>query len=473
MEQPTTMLRSRQNAVRYNWGFRFALWCSILWGTFFVAVGLLVRDDRFMGVAFSVRDSFHAAYVIESIVAVLIAVMCLAWLGFTGKLLDYAKVMFGHHRENHMLMLCALFGGLASYLSYVVGSWVDTTFAIGMVMFYPILGGIVAHLWSHERISQRCIVGLVFIISGCIVLYLPAVFGTEFGQRVLLSCTLGLLSGIGWGMEAVLASRVMDFVDSEVSNAVRYAYEAILWLVITAIVLIAPTGVPLPAYYAEVFSSPTSLVFLFFISLCFMLNAFSWYKSFTLCGVAKGLALSDLSGIISALYGMLLITASPSWTETLACMIMGVGVFIVYDRESRTAATLRDVDMTPSVRRLRRSRSTEMLPNKVYALVEIAEKGPLWDYDVVRAMESRAVDPHRKARFRRQIRVYLIEASAAGLLAPIEERVDDGSCISQGLLLSRYALTEYGCARLQNMGFMAMAEEAAAQPGLDRMEKVV
>ena len=154
-------------------------------------------------------------------------------------------------------------------------------------------------------------------------------------------------------------------------------------------------------------------------------------------------------------------------------MIMGVGVFIVYDRESRTAATLRDVDMTPSVRRLRRSRSTEMLPNKVYALVEIAEKGPLWDYDVVRAMESRAVDPHRKARFRRQIRVYLIEASAAGLLAPIEERVDDGSCISQGLLLSRYALTEYGCARLQNMGFMAMAEEAAAQPGLDRMEKVV
>lgn len=453
MQYSVDILRSRQNMVRYNWGFQFALWCSILWGTFYLGIELLVHNDGFMGVPFAARDPFHTACVVAALTAVMLAVFCVIWVAISGKLTDWAKMMCSFRHENRLLLGGAVLGGMAAWLSYIVGNWVDTTFAVGMVMFYPVIGGIVAHLWYRERISRRCILGLAVVVTGCIVLYMPA-FADSLGSTVVLSCFMGLLAGTGWGLEAVLATRAMDVVDSEVSVAVRYTYEALIWIVFSLVMSFMPQVMPIQAYYISVLTNPISVVLLLIITLCFSLNYFAWYKSFILCGVAKGLAISDLSGFVTVVLGMFLLTSFPSWSEVFACMIMAIGVFIVYNDVGRALTVIRDIDLTPLSRRVELARSTDRLTEKTAAMMTIAENGVLWDYEVAQMMTEGIKEHRRLHRTRNQIRTYLIESAAAGMITAVDGRIDDGDQFSKGKLLSRYALTEFGLERLRHMGFV-------------------
>ena len=70
-------------------------------------------------------------------------------------------------------------------------------------------------------------------------------------------------------------------------------------------------------------------------------------------------------------------------------------------------------------------------------------------------MMTEGIKEHRRLhRTRNQIRTYLIESAAAGMITAVDGRIDDGDQFSKGKLLSRYALTEFGLERLRHMGFV-------------------
>jgi hypothetical protein len=60
------------------------------------------------------------------------------------------------------------------------------------------------------------------------------------------------------------------------------------------------------------------------------------------------------------------------------------------------------------------------------------------------------------------VRVFLIEATAAGMITPIENSIDEAGFFVKGKLLSRYALTNFGYSRLQMMGMLDASDSTEA-----------
>ena len=448
MEFSTKVLRGRQGTIRRNWGFQTALWCSIHWATCYVGVELLLQGDTFMGVPYVQRDLAMGAVVFSILMVLLITFICIVWMAITGRLGEYFNMLRYPHKDCHLYMVCAAMGCLGEPIIYYTGSLLNSAFVTAMTLFYPLIGTLMARFWYREIVPRMCWVGLAFVLGGCFILYFPLVLDTTSGV-FLLYVVAGLLVGIDWGVEGGLSSRVQDTTDSSVGVAVRYTYELGMWAVILVASLLMVPGCGLPQQVASVAVSP-DMLFILLLAGCLAFDYFGWYKSFALCGVCCGMAVTDISGYVAAIVATVVTLTLPSWSTVGACLVTMVGVFIIYYSGKDLLGAIRDVDVTPMRRDIQSRRHLSQLPLKGRAIVMIAQQGTAWDWELADAI---AQGPRRR-RQRNEVQLSLIEAAAAGMIVALEENVDDGAHFAEGKLLSRYSLTRFGYERLLSSGLV-------------------
>ncbi len=444
--------------VRYNWGFRFALWCAILWSIAYQAIGLLFDKAPFAPDSPVPFSPFDSALVIGAFTAFTITLIALIWLAALGKFRDMIRTVRYMPRIALLHLVCACVGGIVAFGTYMAAGLVDTIFAVASVMFYPIIGSALARMLCRESISRKCMLGIAVIASSCLMIYLPNLFsGGSGGKWGLL---LGLLAGVGWGIEGALMGRALDFTDPDVSIGLRFCCEAILWAIGLLVLVITKPQAPALACAMALRTEPVSALLLFVCALCLAFNYMSWYRSFTLIGVCRGLAVSDASCFISAVCSMVLLPTMPGWSTILASIAMLVGVFIIYLEGESEDGILRSA---PSIERFCEERlplypASADIPIKARALQIVAMDGPIWDYDIVDRLmrEYGALD--KPIRIRNQFRLWIIEAGCAGLIRAIDDKQDDGTRFSEGKLLCRYRLTEFGYRRLAAVGLLRAEE---------------
>lgn len=464
------VLRERQNTVRYNWGFRFALWCALFWGLSYLGLGMLSKDGPFLSMSIGQLNPFFGAGIIALIIALIQAAVSIVWTSFYGSFSEWRRFIFRFDRINLYYLLSALCSGSVAWLAYVALIMTDATFAVAMVMFYPIFGALIANRWYQEKVFKQCIVGLIIIGIGCGVLYLPNAFGAS-GISFALIIIIGMLVGLGWGLESTIATRAMDVTSANLGASVRLTYEALIWLAIAVLVAVfSPDRLELSNAVISVFSEQRTVLLLVVASVALAFNYFSWYQSFLLCGVCRGLAVSDLSSFVTVLVGMIILIGQPSPSAVIACLLMLFGVFLVYFGQAGEVGVLRDVNLGSNTKELVGARPRKQMTLKSQVLVMIAECDSKWDHQIVNEVLSVADSPWQQKRLARRTHLALIESAAAGLIKPVEDAIDDGSHFHEGRLNTCYQLTVFGSKRLESLRLVSAIPDTTQDPIAHRRE---
>lgn len=444
-------LREKQNRVCYNWGFQFALWCSILWGISYQFLEILITRDTFSQLRTTTGHAYAAGAALSALLTAMVTLIAVVWLLCAGDIREIRRAAFHSPGISRRFLVQAVTGGLAAWATYVTAGLSNTVFAVSGVMFYPLLGSLLARKCLSERIPSKIKGGMLMICAGWALFYFPPVMQSAWGQHTWVGGILGLLTGIGWAVEGVAASGTSDLIDTDTCVVVRYLYECIIWAVLLLLLGLFRPECLIWQYIRLLLYDPYSMGILFLIALCLCLNYFSWYRSFTLMGVTEGLVISNVSGFATVLAGMLLAISMPSWTEVAASLIMIFGVFQVYWHGLGSSGIFRGVNLTPMPAcpfLPDRPDDHSTVPLKARLLLLIAAKGPVWDFEAADLLSRHLRSSYVRQRRRNRLRTYMIEARAAGLLTSVEETVDETPYFQTGKLLSRYQLTAYGYEQL-------------------------
>ena len=543
-------LSKRQSTIRYNWGFRFAIWCALLWGFSFQGIGMLFDGSSFLASAQVATNPLIMGAMVALFISILVALIAFIWMVLGGSFAEWRYAICRFNRLNLLYLLCATLGGGATVASIIIANLLGVTFAVGMVIFYPVIGALIANLWYNEKISRRALCGLLVIVAGCACLYVPDMlaFLTDADKHPplpvgnlpsgglstqalafhdpsatspisliapvarngnpLLICCLGVLVGIGWGAESALASRAMDFTNARVGVSIRFTYEAIIMVLICLVcVLFLKSSLPLVSTWTTILTHSRTLLLMAIIALCLVLNYFSWYQSLLFCGVCRGTAVSDISGFVTVVLGMLLMLSNPSLLTIVACMLMLLGVYLVYCGQSANLSVLRNVDLMPIEKPLKLLGNPPVLGVKSLALGLIATNGGAWDQELLAYMKgachanapSSALAPSAAAsalllaasappaatpappaatpappaatpappaatpappaappsthhkKLRHNLQLALIELTAAGLIVAVDDTLDKQAGDHQETLHVRYQLTGFGQTRLKQL----------------------
>ncbi len=90
----------------------------------------------------------------------------------------------------------------------------------------------------------------------------------------------------------------------------------------------------------------------------------------------------------------------------------------------------------------------------------LAERGPHWDYELADQIAAE----YREAKgeyWHDTVRLTLADLYSSGLIASTEEKLDPERTYGREKLLFRFALTEFGRERMQQMGLLAAGGRAA------------
>lgn len=450
MRYSAAYLYERQNKIRYNWGCQFAVWCALLWGVCYQFLGMLFSSGSFLKELPGTRDAFAVGTVLAAVLTLMIALISVLWIGCTRGWGEIAKTVFLSKPVSFYFLITAAAGGVAAWATYITAGLLDTLFAVAGVIFYPAVGAVFARAWLKEKISTRGKAGMAAIFIGWLVLYIPLLMGRSFLKGYLL----GVVTGIGWGIEGACAGRLIDITDSDTGVAVRFIYEAALWSLIFFLLLLFKPGDAVIVTLKTLLCEPFSMFVLFIIALCLAFNYMSWYRAFSLIGVFQGLVISDISGFVVVAMSMILATQMPAWPQIIASLIMMLGVLITY-YNSGGAHVLREVDLKLTVKKNKYHVSSVRFPLKAKTLCFIERRGPVWDFEVAGSLSRDLKNPKLRLKCRSRVRTYMIEARAAGLIASIEDAVDESGHFQKGKLLSRYQITEFGYKRLSESGLIA------------------
>lgn len=448
MNYKISLLIQRQTKIRYSSGVGFGLWCAILWGLCYHTLGLLLESDSFL-LGISNVNPYACGLAISIVLAYMIAAITICWTIFMWGFTDFKNSLFTDKKQSKYYIIAAVTGGVAACATYITAGLTDSLYAVIGTIFYPIVGFFVARRWLKEKMSTQSKLGMGLIAIGWLLIYVP-VSATHVSFTAVF---LGLLTGIGWGVEGAVVSRILDIHNSETAVAVRYTYEAvILTAVLLVTLLIFPDGCVVQYLFA-IASNPLTMLALFSIALCLSFNYLAWYKAFALIGVFSGLVISDISGFIIIVTGLLLASAMPEWNEVFASIAMLLGVYVIYSGNNEYNC-LRNVSIVPQSKKTRITSKSAKMPTKLQLLLTIVQRGAIWDFELANLMTEDIEDNRRRISRRNKLRTLMIEACASGMIVSIEDSIDQNGHFQEGKLLSKYQITEYGYKILLSHGLI-------------------
>jgi drug/metabolite transporter (DMT)-like permease len=329
VEQVRSVYRERN----IRWGFAWALWCAVLWGAWYVPGSAFFFEEPFAALSESTTGFLKAAAVISTLNAVAVLLAMFLWSSVLGKRRDYGRTIRQANNISKTYAVAAIFGGpMAIYGSFLAIGYVGAQFGAVAALLYPVVGAALARVWLKEKITGRAAAGILIIVVGGVFIFTPGLVD-EFSAGTG-DAWIGYLGGVmaifGWGIEGVVAARVLDVTDPDVGLTIRFTAESFYWVLLILPISTIFLGGELWTIMFDAFANPINYVWLLLAGLTFGFCYVSWYKSFPLIGVGRGQAIAALYGPFALLWLWVFTANAPSWEFIVGGLIAVLGSFILF-----------------------------------------------------------------------------------------------------------------------------------------------
>lgn len=326
------------------WGFKWALWCAVLWGAWYVPGSAIYTEAPFANLADTTKELLVSSTVVAFLNALAVLAAMFVWVAVLGKSREYIRTL-RQQRISRWYLPAGLAGGLAVFGSYVAIVYVGAQFAAVSGLLYPIIGAVAARIWYNERITPQAAVGIIVIVAGGVVIFAPGLIGelTGTGTHGWIGYIAGTFTFIGWGLEGAIAGRALDVSDPDVGLTLRFTAEVGLWLLVAVPVAAILAGGMFWTTLAAALSSPAVWLMLLLMGLTFAFCYVSWYKSFPLIGVGRGQAIAALYGPMALIWLYLFTFEWPGTQFVVGAAITVVGSFVLFTERRGVLEIIRSV----------------------------------------------------------------------------------------------------------------------------------
>ncbi len=311
-------------------GLLWALLSGITWGF----------DGVILGLAFGIAALADEQYWLLGPLTVAGLHDCFSafWLfiynAVTGRTRELIRTL--RSRPARSVMLGALFGGPVAMSCYFLGvKFAGAAYVMPITALYPAVASVFASVFLKERICRRAWFGLMLCILGGITIgYTPpeGAVGSEFYLGIMLA----LVATFGWGVEGVLATSGMDFLDPAVALNVRQLTSAAVFL-----------GVVLPLAGGWMLIEPALTSD---ISWVFPLAAFAgalsylcWYRAMNMTGVSRAMAINITYSLWGIFFSAIFTEVEITSTLLIGAAIITIGMIMVVGNP-KDMVNLRNVD---------------------------------------------------------------------------------------------------------------------------------
>ena len=418
----------KQNIIRCNLGFRYALICGTCWGMAYILITSVMKMHQ--------SDSYSLTMlptVLATATTFMVTAINLVWIGSQHKFKEFLRCLHAPAVLSKV-SLAALAGGIAAFCTYIL-ALSDTVFSTIAVLFYPVLTAAIARKWYKEIISWQCALGLLVVLACSSLIYLPNLFA-ENSNSLMLSL-FGIAAGTCWGVEAAIVGKLCETSDSDVCLGIRFCFESLLWLMVCLVLLF--TGSPVLAAFKASFQIQGVWMILG-IGIFLAVNYINWYRSIVFIGACRGPAVSNLSGFILLVLSMAFFMDIPDWYTILAASGSLIGVVIVYmDCANSDGLPLLRQKNTVSFP-VKKEKAGKRPPAKIAILEKLEEAQKLWDYEIADYIE--AYEKNYTAEYRELVREWTVEMRAMGLIEIVQETIDSGEHFQRGKRLCQYRLVK-------------------------------
>jgi drug/metabolite transporter (DMT)-like permease len=235
-------------------------------------------------------------------------------------------------RPGMLVCIAALFGGPLAMGGYLMGiRLAGPCYAMGISALYPVVGSLLAMVFLRESVSPRAWAGIVCCTVGAIVMGYVAPGGNAY-PHFHLGLGLALLAALGWGVEGVLSTWGMEMVDPAVAITIRQATSSVVSMVAVF---------PLISGFSMLGRALTTLGSLWIMAGAALVGATSylcWYRSFSMCGVGRTMALNMTYPIWGIIFSSLFTPVRISANLLLGATVITFGSVLVVASTGETVS---------------------------------------------------------------------------------------------------------------------------------------
>ena len=226
-----------------------------------------------------------------------------------------------------LVCIAAVFGGPIAMGGYLMGiELAGPAYAMGISALYPVVGALLAMIVLKEKISRRVWIGIACSVAGAIIMSYTPPSGDH--PHFYLGLGLALLAALGWGVEGVLSTYGMEMVDPSVAINLRQATSSVVSMVA---VLPLVGGFVMFGKALQTFSS---LWILAAAALVGAISYWSWYRAFSMCGVARTMALNITYSIWGIVFTYFFTTTEITASLVVGAVIITLGSILVVSNPS-------------------------------------------------------------------------------------------------------------------------------------------
>lgn len=295
MDQNARLLLQKRNLTFAKKGIGLGLLTGAAWGLDGVLMGIV------LGLApFTNNLSIFAAPLVGACLHDGFAALWLFIFNvINGKWRDYARTL--KTRQAKMIILAAILGGPIGMSGNLLGIYfAGASYTAAITAAYPAIGAILGSIFLKEKISPRVWAGIFLAIIGAFVVGFVPPEGSAY-PHFYLGLGLASVAAIGWAMEGVISTYVMDLADSDIAIGIR---EMTSFFVYIIAILPMFGGIAYRILFAG-FTSPAGW-YIALIGLVGGASFLAWYRAMNMTGVGRAMGLNVTFALWSVFFGWLL-----------------------------------------------------------------------------------------------------------------------------------------------------------------------
>lgn len=297
---------------------KYGLFSGILWGLDTVVLGIALSMSPYIGTAEAIAFAAIASSFLHDACS---AIWLMLYMGAKRRLKDTLAAL--KTRSGKVVMLGALLGGPIGMTGYVIAiNNIGAAYTAIISAFYPALGAFLSFVLLKERMDAKQIAALVAALVGVMAMGYISAGDSEMGNA-----TLGLIGAvlavIGWGSEAVLCAWGMrdDAVDNETALQIRETTSALVYGIVV---------LPLFGAWGFTASAAPSLAtgVIALSALAGTASYLFYYKSISVIGAAKAMALNISYSAWAVVFGFVLQGTVPTPATVFFCVLILAGTVL-------------------------------------------------------------------------------------------------------------------------------------------------
>ncbi|MBF0363745.1 MAG: DMT family transporter [Oligoflexia bacterium] len=284
-------------------------------------------DGVLLGVALALvpfTDSNYAVYVAPLVGACMHDGFAAFWLFlynlFTGRARELLRSV--STKPGMIVCLAALFGGPLAMSGYLMGiQFAGSAYTMSITAMYPALGTIFAMIFLKERVSVRAWAGIVTCIIGSLIVGYTPPSGDAY-PHFYLGIAFALIPTLGWALEGVISTYVMDLLDPAVAINIRQGTSFVVYFfaimpLIAGFVLFKDAFIVKSGTVLLVTALSGSISYLF------------WYRAMNMTGVGRAMTLNITYALWSIVFGVFITDLKLNAYLITGAVVITVGALLV------------------------------------------------------------------------------------------------------------------------------------------------